>query len=735
LKAVDEGTEKYREIYWRFYVKNGPTWTVSGAQKLSRATIMASADWKQAMIGHIWSAAPDNNYLSQDPASGTDTAGVLKTTQYNDFNNLRWLGKLQGNVPFFATDMRDKWQAVEAHIKLNDAGQSNGVFEFWVDDVLQARQTDMNWVGSYSEYGINAIFIENFNNTAPAASMTRVIDNFVVSTQKIGLTAARQTPTVTTTASVSEAVYGSAVTLQTVVAGSGAPAPTGTVTFLDGGQPIGSPVTLVNGTATLTTTNLAIGQHNITSSYSGDALYDPAVDETQKSVLIKPQPQTPVQPPEQPSNNTAPSQPGSPEIAKTRITVEGQKGDSVAINERLAEQLISQQTTSGSGAMRLVIDERGTDGLAEFLRVELSKEAVSKLGSTSSPLAIETSNVTITLSQQTLSSLRADASDVWFRIVPERAVEEDATKKRVIASTEMQVFAEGGVVATLGKPVKIDTNLNNRPTRLEFPISPEELPADPEARAAFLKQLAVFVEHSDGEKAVYRGEVKYDSANRPVGLLIDINKFSTFTMISVTHPPVIWERYIFGYEDGTFRPDASITRAEIAVLIARIGSKQQLVSRLSRTTTPYSDVDIAHWAYKDLDKLAIAGIMDGYPDQTFRPDAPITRAEFAKMIVTLMKPIGGKPTPNGLVDIQSHWAATYIEATQANAWMTGYPDHTFQPDRSLTRAEAVTVLNRLLQRPVGAGGTSAAWTDVPTDHWARADILSASGTFEAPGAR
>ena len=71
-------------------------------------------------------------------------------------------------------------------MRLNDAGQANGIFEFWVNDALEARQTSLNWLGSYSAYGINAIFIENYNNEGAPQAQERYFDNFVVSTQRIG---------------------------------------------------------------------------------------------------------------------------------------------------------------------------------------------------------------------------------------------------------------------------------------------------------------------------------------------------------------------------------------------------------------------------------------------------------------------------------------------------------------------------------------------------------------------
>jgi hypothetical protein len=124
--------------------------------------------------------------LMLDPASGTDEQGNLQTTQYNDFAHLRWLGAAQGATPLFDAEHVGTWYCVEAHVRLNDAGQSNGVFEFWIDGNLEASRTGLNWVGGYADYGINAILFENFWNSGSPQAQERYFDNIVVSTARIG---------------------------------------------------------------------------------------------------------------------------------------------------------------------------------------------------------------------------------------------------------------------------------------------------------------------------------------------------------------------------------------------------------------------------------------------------------------------------------------------------------------------------------------------------------------------
>lgn len=190
IHPVDSGTAIYRDIYWRVYVRNDSSWTGGGGDKLSRAQVLATPSWAQAMGAPVWSGGggklPGANYLTIDPYSGTDAAGKLQTTTYNDFPRLRWLGAVRGATPIFDSAHVGKWYCVEAHVRLNDPGQSNGVFELWIDDYIEANHSNLNWIGDFSGYGINTVFLENYWNAGSPVEQQRYLDNFVVSTQRIG---------------------------------------------------------------------------------------------------------------------------------------------------------------------------------------------------------------------------------------------------------------------------------------------------------------------------------------------------------------------------------------------------------------------------------------------------------------------------------------------------------------------------------------------------------------------
>lgn len=188
FRPVDAGTAVYRELYWRFWLRNEPGWTGGGGDKLTRAISFASpTTWAEAMVAHVWSGVKqDADYLVIDPASGTDAAGVLRTTAYNDGPRFRWLGAQRASMPTFDRPHVGAWHCVEAHVRLNTPGASDGVFQLWVDDTLAAERRGLNWVGANDTYGLNAIFLENYWNTGAPVAQARELDDFVVGKNRVG---------------------------------------------------------------------------------------------------------------------------------------------------------------------------------------------------------------------------------------------------------------------------------------------------------------------------------------------------------------------------------------------------------------------------------------------------------------------------------------------------------------------------------------------------------------------
>lgn len=152
--------------------------------------------------------------------------------------------------------------------------------------------------------------------------------------------------------------------------------------------------------------------------------------------------------------------------------------------------------------------------------------------------------------------------------------------------------------------------------------------------------------------------------------------------------------YLMGYPDGTVRPGGSITRAEATTIFFRLLTEESR-SQFWATENRYSDVSAGRWYNNAVSKMTRAGIVNGYPDGTFRPNAPITRAEMAKIIALFAKL---EPSAERFPDAAGHWAEAYIRLAAGNGWIEGYPDGTFRPNQSITRAETVTMIDRVLER-------------------------------------
>ena len=153
--------------------------------------------------------------------------------------------------------------------------------------------------------------------------------------------------------------------------------------------------------------------------------------------------------------------------------------------------------------------------------------------------------------------------------------------------------------------------------------------------------------------------------------------------------------YIVGYGNGEVRPQNNITRAEVATIFFRLLTDDVRDENLTKTNR-YSDVAPTAWYNTAVSTLSSMGIITGYPDGTFRPNAAITRAEFAAIAARFDN--DGDKTAAKFSDIASHWAKDEISIAYNNGWITGYPNGTFGPQRDITRAETMTLVNRVLNR-------------------------------------
>lgn len=177
--------------------------------------------------------------------------------------------------------------------------------------------------------------------------------------------------------------------------------------------------------------------------------------------------------------------------------------------------------------------------------------------------------------------------------------------------------------------------------------------------------------------------------------------------------------YVVGYENGEVQPQNSITRAEVAAIFFRL-LEDGIRSENFTHQNDFSDVAADAWYCSSVSTLSRMGIIAGYPDGTFRPNAPITRAEFAAIATRFDN--NGDKTPVSFTDIIGHWAEGEITVAANHGWVSGYGDDTFRPQNQITRAETMSLVNRVLKRlpetPADLLPDMITWTDnADTSSW------------------
>ena len=188
--------------------------------------------------------------------------------------------------------------------------------------------------------------------------------------------------------------------------------------------------------------------------------------------------------------------------------------------------------------------------------------------------------------------------------------------------------------------------------------------------------------------------------------------------------------YIVGYEDGSVQPEGDITRAEVATIFFRLLTDESRNEFWSQTND-YTDVPADAWYNNAVSTLTNAGIIDGYEDGTFKPDGNITRAEFATIAVRFFE-----ATYDGedlFSDIAGHWAQDYINEAANAGIVDGYPDGTFRPQQLITRAEAMTMVNRTIDRHPHEDhllDDMIVWPDNPETAWYYEQVQEATNSHE-----
>ena len=188
--------------------------------------------------------------------------------------------------------------------------------------------------------------------------------------------------------------------------------------------------------------------------------------------------------------------------------------------------------------------------------------------------------------------------------------------------------------------------------------------------------------------------------------------------------------YIVGYEDGEVKPNNNITRAEVATIFFRLLTDDARAYYWS-TDSGFSDVKPGDWYNNAVSTMVNAGILNGYSDGTFKPNANITRAEFATIAARFLS--NSYSLNDRFYDTEGHWAEPYINRAAEVGWINGYSDGSFKPDKAITRAEAVTLVNAVLGREPHEDhllSNMIRWPDNPKSAWYYEAIQEATNSHD-----
>ena len=309
----------------------------------------------------------------------------------------------------------------------------------------------------------------------------------------------------------------------------------------------------------------------------------------------------------------------------------------------------------------------------------------------------------------------------------------------------------------------VDTNNGNVYVQADQPVTVTwPYPAGTDAGDTFY--LVHFQDMNRGENltsgAIANSDVEVLEVNTTeAGLTFSVDGFSPFVLVwETTHYPPIDPNpdpdpdptpdpdpedpdkpelntedhyaYIVGYPDGNVKPEGNITRAEVATIFFRLLTDESRDEFWSQTN-PYSDVSEDDWYNNAVSTLTNAGIIDGYEDGTFKPNGNITRAEFATIAVRFFE--ATYEGENLFPDIDGHWAQDYINEAANAGIVDGYPDGTFGPQKLITRAEAMTMVNRTIDRHPHEDHLledMIVWPDNPETAWYYEQVQEATNSHE-----
>ncbi|CAM4014274.1 S-layer homology domain-containing protein [Alkalicoccus chagannorensis] len=390
---------------------------------------------------------------------------------------------------------------------------------------------------------------------------------------------------------------------------------------------------------------------------------------------------------------------------------DGRTGASVTFTAAQLADVLASLDKADRGDFVFSLPEEVYEEADEW-QIAFSEEAAVLLQDTGQTFVLDTPDARLALPPLP-DGEEPEALSFLIDTLQEDAV--DTLTTRVETSDIVEEAASGEAVRVIGSPVRIETEHADRPTQLIFPVD-----ADADDLAEVLASTGVYIERDDG--TTFHEAQRYEDENGDLlGIGLDVDAFSTFALVEVDPTTLTYEAYMEGFEDHTFRPEHASKRAEIAKMLAATVDHDA-------AAPSYPDLSSDHWAAAAIGTVTAEGWMEGDPTGFFRPEQDVTRAEMAAIAVRKAG-IESQTNEAAFADTTGHWGQEAIATAESAGLLIGYADGTFRPDQTITRAEAVTIMNRVYDRPAFPS-TDSPWQDVSAGHWAFDAIHSASADFQ-----
>lgn len=384
-------------------------------------------------------------------------------------------------------------------------------------------------------------------------------------------------------------------------------------------------------------------------------------------------------------------------IVSTVATVDGKTVETITVKETVKTE-IAKAISDGKAFVQISV---APDAKTEKTVVTVPAAVVDSAKGLG--IAIATPNATLEVPKAIIEAFAKAGKELSITV-------EKGTAAAAASQMTGVKGAEGATV--LGTPTVINADIKGS-TTVSLPLTGITVPTEAAAQAAFLKSLAIFVVHDDGTKEVIIPAITKDAKGNPVAVSFAVDKFSTFAIIQVKAAapvtPVVslkditghWAEAniktlvaaeaIKGYPDGSFKPNATITRAEFATVVVKAFKLAPKSGAIFSDTTN-------HWAKDAIATAAAYGIVNGYSATKFGPDDQVTREQMAVMLMKAAKltPAVSTKSFSDQKSISS-WAQEAVATATNKGIMSGYPDNTFAPQGKATRAEAATVIVKAMQ--------------------------------------